>query len=254
MLVAKALATPIFWVVGLLVLGLVLSRGRRRKPCGGVGWWVLLAGTLMLLVLSLRPTANVLTYSLEHRYGDLSHEALRALDVVVVLGGGTHAAWGYGTEAELTGPAYSRWYNGILAFHRSGANLLAFSGGRLDDDESEAEVMKSMAVAMGIPEDRILVETQSLNTMQNAAFTARLLPGKGRQIGLVTSVTHMLRAERAFKKEFRQDTIVPIPVNYTYDPWDWTVENVIPSATALEESTVALHEWVGLLWYSLRYR
>ena len=174
----------------------------------------------------------------------------------VVLGADTHPRWGLRAETELKGPAYSRLYSGVRAFNGSGAALIAFCGGRgRQEDQSEAEVMKAMAVYMGIPADRILTETRSQNTMENAVFLTDLLPaGQSRRIGLVTSATHMLRAERVFRKQFSQDTIIPVPVNHTYDPLPCSLGIFIPSATALENSTVALHEWIGILWYSLRYR
>jgi len=249
----NSLATPIVWVLALLILGLFFSRRKRAKIRSGAGWYLVLAGTLMLLMLSVRPIANLLTYSLECRYTPPASEVLRSLDIVVVLGGGARSACGLRREAEPSGPSYSRLYNGVRTFQQSNASLLAFCGGPPED--AEAEVMKALAVSMGVHADRILTETQSFNTMQNAVCLARLLPaGKGRRIGLVTSATHMLRSEKVFKREFPEDTIIPIPVNYTYDPFVWASNTFIPSSSALDESTVALHEWIGILWYSCRYR
>jgi uncharacterized SAM-binding protein YcdF (DUF218 family) len=249
----NSLVMPIVWVLVLLSLGLFLSRWRQRAIRSGAGWYLVLAGTLTLLALSTKPIANLLTYSLECRYTPPASEVLGNLDIVVVLGGGAHSACGLRQEAEPSGPSYSRICNGVRAFQQSSASLLAICGGPPED--VEAEVMKTLAVSMGVHADRILTETQSANTMQNAACLARLLPeGKTERIGLVTSATHMLRAERTFKKQFPKDTIIPIPADYTYDPFVWAPNTFIPSAAALEESTVALHEWIGIVWYSLRYR
>lgn len=254
MLVAKSLATPVLWVLVLLALGLMLVLVSRRRS--RAGWWLIFAGALVLLVFSLSPVANLLAYSLESRYSLPSAEVLGSLDILVILGGGMYASGGLRTEPDLQEPTYSRVYNGVRFFKQSGASLLAMAGGgSRQTAESEAAAMKAMAVSMGIPEGGIVTETRSLNTMQNAAFLAELLPnGTGRRIGLVTSATHMLRAQRVFHMQFPSDTIVPVPVNYTYSPMAWTPENFIPSVWALQKSTVVLHEWVGLLWYSLRYR
>ena len=54
-------------------------------------------------------------------------------------------------------------------------------------------------------------------------------------------------------KHFPQGVIVPAPANYTYDPSVRFRDYIIPSAGALLKSTTALHEWIGILWYSLRY-
>ncbi len=252
--VVKSIATPIIWVLALLVGGLLLSMLSKRRHLQKAGWHSILLGVLALLVFSLNPVSNLLAYSLECRYAPISAEDLGAIDVLVVLGCGVHPSGGLRAEAELDGPAYSRWYNGVTMFRESNAGLLAFCGGpSWKDTESEAEVMKAMAVRMGVPANKILIETQSRNTRENAARLAELLAaGQKRQIGLVTSATHMLRSEKVFRKQFPNDVIVPIPVNYTYAPFHWTPGSFIPSATALVKSTVALHEWIGIIWYSLR--
>jgi uncharacterized SAM-binding protein YcdF (DUF218 family) len=253
---AKSLATPILWVLILLCIGLVLSRRKRRNARPRVAWWVVLAGLLVLLVFSLSPVSNLLTYSLESRSAPPPAQALRDLDILVILGGGLHYRGGFRAEADLVGPTYSRAYHGVRLFKDSGARLLALCGGGSGQPaDSEADAMKAIALQMGVPEDRILTETQSLNTRQNAAFLANLLPrGAGRRIALVTSATHMLRSQRVFQRQFPADVIVAVPVNYTYDPMVWAPRTFIPSVEALEESTIALHEWFGLLWYWLRDR
>lgn len=251
--VVKSIATPIIWILALLVGGLLLSMLSKRKLLQKAGRYSILLGVLALLVLSLNPVSNLIAYSLECRYAPISAEDLGALDVLVVLGCGVHPSGGLRAEAELDGPAYSRWYNGVITFRESNAGLLAFCGGRSwKDTESEAEVMKAMAVRMGVPANKILIETESRDTGENAAGLAELLPaGQRRRIGLVTSATHMLRSEKVFKKQFPNDVIVPIPVNYTYAPLHWTPGSFVPNVTALVKSTVALHEWIGIIWYSL---
>jgi uncharacterized SAM-binding protein YcdF (DUF218 family) len=248
----KSLATPTLWITALLVLGLVFSRLKRRKICAKAGWWLVLAGAMMLLTFSLMPVANMLTYSLERRYTPPSQNVLESLDIVVVLGGDFYPQGGLRREAELSGPSYSRVYTGVRAFRLGGASLLALCGG--PSEQPEADVMKAMAVYMDVPEEQILTERRSDNTMENAACLAELIgTGHGRQIGLVTSATHMLRAERAFKKHFPDDIIVPVPTHYTHAAVIRFPSGIIPSVKALHRSTVALHEWVGILWYSVRY-
>ena len=91
-------------------------------------------------------------------------------------------------------------------------------------------------------------------TMENATELAKLLPpAKQRRIGLVTSALHMLRSEKTFKKQFPNDTIVPIPVNYIYSPGWYHLEGFVPSTYTLSKSNSAIHEWIGIVYYSIRY-
>ena len=256
LLILKPFATPIIWVLVLLALGVILTKRTRKGRLLRVGRYSLLAALVLLFVFSTKPIANLLTYPLESRYSWPSAEVLSTLDVVVVLGGGVHPSGALRQTADLNDDAYPRFYHGVRVFKESGAGLLAFCGGPdREGTESEAEVMKAMAIQSGVAEERILAETQSQNTMENIANLARLLPaGQGRRIGLVTSATHMPRSHKVCSRHFPYDTVIPIPVHCTYDPIRWSMGDFTPSAGGLDRSSIALHEWIGMLWYRLRYR
>jgi len=256
MLVVKSFATPIAWVLVLLLLGLVLTRQGGRKRLLGVGRFLLLAGTALLVGFSSKPVADWLTYLLESQYQPPPAPTLRGLDVVVVLGGGVYPSGHLRQEAELSKYTYPRFYHGVRIFKENQVGLLAFCGGPpRQGGESEADTMRGMALRLGLPEDKVIAETTSRTTFENLANLARLLPaGQGRRIGLVTSAVHMPRSHRVFVQQFPQDTVVPIPVYYTYDPRGWSVDTFTLSSGNLEQSNAALHEWIGLLWYSLRHR
>src|SRR5262245_19031964 len=69
---------------------------------------------------------------------------------------------------------------GADLFLEGWAPLLVFSGGlgsitRRLWDEPEADQFARIAVARGVPADRILVENRSTNTGENVLFTRRLL-------------------------------------------------------------------------------
>jgi uncharacterized SAM-binding protein YcdF (DUF218 family) len=256
MLIVKSFATPMVWVLLLLVLGLVLARKGRGKRLSMVGRLLLLTGTVLLWVLSLSPVANFLTYPLESQYRSPPAQALDRLDMVVVLGGGIHPSGHLRQEAELSKFTYPRFYHGVRVFQQNHASLLAFCGGPdREGGESEAETMRAMALSLGVPEGRIVAEETSRTTFENIANLARLLPaGQGRRIGLVTTAIHMRRSCGVFQNQFPGDTIIPIPVYYTYDPAGSFLGNFVPSSGNLEKSSVALHEWIGLVWYKVRGR
>jgi uncharacterized SAM-binding protein YcdF (DUF218 family) len=245
----------------LLLLGLILTRPGRSGKTGvrrstRVGRFLLLLGLVLLYVLSLGPVANLLTYPLESRYPMPAPETLGQLDIVAVLGGGIYSSGSLRPEPELSVYSYPRFFRGVRIFQQTQAGLLAFCGGPSEGStESEAETMKTLALSLGLPAEKILVETQSRDTYENIANLAHLLPAdQGRRIGLVTSALHLWRSERVFAQQFPQDTVVPIPACYTYDPPDWSVQSFVPSPGSLEQTNMALHEWIGLLWYSLRHR
>jgi uncharacterized SAM-binding protein YcdF (DUF218 family) len=251
----ESACTPIVWVLALIALGLIFVKCLRKKSAPKLGWLLVLSGSLVLYLFSINPVSRLLAYSLESRYRLPCDEVLATLDVVIVLGGGMHASGGLREYAEMGPITYSRLVNGVKIFKRSGAKTLILSGGGpIRTTESEGRVMKALAIEMGVPESQIITETKTHNTMEQAVELAELLSAtKKKRIGLVTSALHMMRSERAFKSRFPDDTIVPIPVNYLYIPPECKITSIIPSAGELVTSTAAVHEWIGMVWYPIRY-
>jgi uncharacterized SAM-binding protein YcdF (DUF218 family) len=96
-------------------------------------------------------------------YHQLHHE-LRPADAILVLCSHDTSVAEHGAELLLAG-----W-----------APLLIFSGGlgsitRRLWDEPEADQFARIAIARGVPADRILVENESTNTGENVRFTRQLL-------------------------------------------------------------------------------
>src|SRR6185503_13172763 len=73
---------------------------------------------------------------------------------------------------------------GAELFLQQWAPLLIFAGGlgaitRGLWDEPEADQFARIAVGMGVPQDRILIENRSTNTGENVRFTKQLLTARG---------------------------------------------------------------------------
>jgi uncharacterized SAM-binding protein YcdF (DUF218 family) len=101
------------------------------------------------------------------RYHQLNHELAQA-DAILVLCSHDKMVAERGAELFLDG-----W-----------APLLIFSGGlgaitKTMWQEPEADQFAAIAVAMGVPRDRILVENRSTNTGENVRFTRALLGDRG---------------------------------------------------------------------------
>ncbi len=100
-------------------------------------------------------------------YHQLNHE-LEPADLILVLCSHDKAVAERGAQLFLEG-----W-----------APVLMFSGGlgtitRQWWSEPEADQFAAIALAMGVPRDRILVENRSTNTGENVAFTRELLASRG---------------------------------------------------------------------------
>jgi len=251
----QSFAAPVVWVLALMVLSLVLTCRLPKKRRYRLGKHALFLATCILFLLSTKPVSDLLVYSLECQHRLPSAEVLSTLDTVAILGGGMYTPGGLRDYSEPSGIAYSRLFHGVRIFKRSGAETLALcGGGSAPGIASEAEVMAALALELAVPESRIITETKSRNTMENGAELAKLLsPTGAKRIGLVTSALHMPRSVQAFRKQFPNDIIMPVPVNYIYSS-DWRhLRGYIPSSDTLANSHCAIHEWIGMMWYAIRY-
>jgi len=253
---SKILTNPVVWILASLFLGIILSSMARKKKLRSMGRYSILTGTLLFMLLSSPLVADLLSYSLEKSYRFPEVQNLTRLDVIVVLGGGGVPAIGLRTEPELARRAYPRLYHGVRLFQAGCADQLAFCGGTLGGGNSitESQIMRDMALQMGVPGASIITEGTSQTTQQNVANLAKILSKKPiHRIGLVTSATHMRRSERVLQHYFPGVAVVPIPVNFQYNPPVLRLGYFIPHSRSLEESHEALHEHIGFLWYRIRY-
>jgi len=76
------------------------------------------------------------------------------------------------------------------------------SGGVGEDSGgvSEAAAIRRLLIERGVPDTRILLEARSTTTHENAAFSARMIPGAN--VLVVTDSYHATHAERVFRQHF----------------------------------------------------
>jgi uncharacterized SAM-binding protein YcdF (DUF218 family) len=126
------------------------------------------------------------------RFGQ-REQALPA-DVVVVLGARVLAG------GVPSGALQARVEKAVELYQRGIASRLIFSGGVGDHPPSEAQVMRSLAVRLGVPAEACTLEEQSHSTEQNARYSAELLRSLGAQrVVVVSDPYHLLRARQYFR-------------------------------------------------------
>ncbi|MEI6386975.1 MAG: YdcF family protein [Spirochaetota bacterium] len=170
---------------------------------------------------------------------------------VVVLGGGySPTSPDEGGKASLSPESMKRAIMGARLGNAASLPLL-FTGGRSadpDETESEADAAKAFWLSLGIAAERIILETKSRDIADNAHFVAEKI-GQ-RTIVLVTSAWHMPRSVLAFERAGMK--VIAAPTAYRAGPLNRDIRDFLPGASALETSSLALHEYIGLVWYKLR--
>ena len=115
-------------------------------------------------------------------------------DAIVVLG----AAVGAGGRP---GKALRRRVaEGVRRLEAGAAPVLLLSGGKGGSVPSEAEAMRDLALAVCVAEARLVLETESRSTLENARCSARIMRARGWTKALVvTDAVHLPRALLAFR-------------------------------------------------------
>ena len=139
-----------------------------------------------------------------------------------------------------------------LARRHPAARIL-FSGGAgalLTDEPPEAEVLSRFAETLGVARERLVLETRSRSTRENALFSQALAGARpGERWLLVTSGWHMPRAIGAFRQAGFPVTAYPVDYR-TRGPQDRR-RTFAFAANGLRRLDIATKEWIGLLAYRL---
>lgn len=215
----------------------------------------LLIGSLLLLWLCATPYfAESALHLLEGTPKTLDTKAQHA-DAIVVLGGGTYFFAAEYSDNSTDNP--DTVGEGTLARLRYAASLqrktgkpLLVSGGRpLGNKLSEAQQMKAvLEKELAVPVR--WTEDTSNNTLENARYSYALLNQANIQrIYLVTHAWHIPRAARAFRAAGIE--VVPAPTAFT-TRHQTDLLSFLPRAKSLHDSSIFIHEVIGLLWYRLK--
>jgi len=225
---------------GLFALFLALA-GRRRLAI-----WIGALALVWLWFWSLPVTSNRVRGYLEDQHPPMAVHEVPQAEAIVVLGGGVSPA-GHGELYPNLESGADRVWHAARLFHASKAPLVLLTGGSDPKHSvtSEAEAMRRFMVALGVPEQVILLEQQSRNTTQNAEYSAEILAEQGvNRILLVTSAYHMPRAKGLFQAPGLE--VIPVATDHevlSRPLW----RDLLPETSALDGSGRAIKEIVGHL-------
>jgi uncharacterized SAM-binding protein YcdF (DUF218 family) len=239
---AASLIYPLTQSLLAMILALVFCR-RASVRLGRVLFGVSL---LWLWVWSMPLVADAVVGSLEWRYPAASADSAPQADAILVLGGCVTAPRPPRVDSDLASSADRLWHAARL-YHAGRAPLIVASGGSLpwlNAPMSEAEAMRSVLVAFGVPASAVQMETASANTRENMQRSKVLLSQLGiRRVLLVTSAMHMRRAEA--EARLAGIDAIPAAADYTAEEGARTVLDALPDADALCRSSLAIKEYVG---------
>ena len=176
------------------------------------------------------------------------------IGAIVVLAGAVHGPTRPVEDRFLGHETYVRCLYAAQLSRLWPAVPIVVTGGALESGlPPYATAMRDELVRRGVAAERIVVEGQSRSTYENAVNTAELLRQRNvKKVALVTSASHMRRAEAAFR---RQGVVVSPAACAFYSIFTIERHDLLwPSPTAITWNDSLVHEILGIAWYRIKDR
>jgi len=242
---------PVGLVIVLSIMSLVIAYfGRTRMAFTLVG-----VAVSWLWVASTPLFADWAISTLERQYPANPISGMPVADVAIVLGGAISQPAPPRVEADFN-KSFDRVFQAVRLFHAGHVKEVLVTGGNVPwrpDVIPEAELIRSFLVDWGkIPAGAVKIATESRNTYENALEIKQLWQEKPfNSAFLITSASHMPRAMAVFEK-------IGLPVSAVTTDIEalkgipWSPLRLLPDASALNMTTVAMKEWLGFWVYRVR--
>jgi uncharacterized SAM-binding protein YcdF (DUF218 family) len=226
--IAAALLLPPTGPLLLAALGIGLAATGKSRRWRHGGLWLAAGAIGALFALSLPVVSHELMAPLQ-RMPAATPETIAQTQAIVVLGGGRN------TLERLRYAAHLARQTGLPLLVTGGAP----QGGRPEGDIMAETLRDDFATPVR------WIENKSLDTAENAAYSAPLLKAAGiRRIALVSHAWHLPRAVPLFERA--GFTVLPAPTGFdALPPSPWARWR--PSSQELDTSTLALNEYLGRL-------
>ena len=237
------LTTPIVWIFGLFLWGMLAKKPLRKKR-------LLWASLICFYFFSNPFITDEFVRAYEERNQPFS-QLTEQYDVAIILGGFSN----YDPDQDLVQfhSSTDRLSEGIRFYKTGKAKKIMISSGSgqiMRPDEKEALYIKDFLISIGIPEKDLIIESESKNTKENAENSAVILNEgfKNGKFVLITSASHMPRAKRCFTKA--GVVVTPYSVDQQAGPRKFLLDHLfIPSVDSLARWQMLIKEWIGFTVY-----
>lgn len=242
------LFSPLTWVIILFSIAFISKNELKKKKMIKIGFIVLLIFTnpliLNLGLLLLPKTENHTSISIKNK-----------ADIALVLGG--LISYDDSKNQVIFNSNVNRITKAVELYKDHKVSKIFISGGSGSvayQEKREASILKKyLHTYFNIPNQDILIENKSNNTHENAKFSKEILVRNhllNKQIILITSNTHLFRAQMCFKKQGVKTFILKDNRKKTRE--QWMPKNIfLPQSDILFGWDNLLHELFGIATYKI---
>ena len=228
-------------LIGIVVMATRFARAGRRLS---------VTALILLAIAGLSPLGNAIILPLEERFPpwDSSRGAPTG---IISLGGALDTVVSPARGEVALNEAAERLTAMAELVRRYPEAHIVFSGGSgrlIYDGATEAEFAVRLFESFGIAKSRIILESKSRDTDENARFTKELLlPKPGERWLLVTSAHHMPRSIGVFRAD--GFSVEAYPVDFRTRGAIDLLRPFSNVGDGLRRTDTAAREWVGLVVY-----
>lgn len=238
--IIKFLLIPSNLVIIMVVIGVLLFFVKKLRK---LSRYLLLGAVVIYLIFATGPVSFWLLGKLEYKYPYLKDTTdVKDVEYIVVLAAYADEDQNLPLSSRVNGSAAFRLMEALKIHREIPESKIIISG-----SERVAGVMKEVLVSVGMDEALILIENAAFNTFGSAQNVKKIVGDK--KIILVTSAGHMPRSMMVFRKAGMEP--VPAPTDYlTFK--NYMAISYLPSPLHLQNSDLAVHEYIGIVWYLIR--
>jgi uncharacterized SAM-binding protein YcdF (DUF218 family) len=242
-------------IPGMVVMFLLAAVWVYARPRSTPARHVLLAVAIGYFAASTFAVPDAVNRVWTMRYRPLvAQDVTRHPAAIVLLGGGEERIKGWSDRVPLMEDVEAeRVVEAWRVFKLTDAEWIISSGAasvRENSPVPTSVVMRDALVQLGVPSSRILLDSSSFDTHEEAVMIAPMLRARNiQQIILVTSAVHMPRSVGAFRALGMDTTPAIAPDPGAFRGW---AETYLPSRRGLSFSSQLAHELVGLPYYWIR--
>ena len=239
----------LFKPIGLLILSILyitLTKNHTKIKRKGI------IVVLILYFFSCPVFVNSILRCWESPLKDIS--SLKKYDFGIVLTGGIINENASKKNAIILGDQGDRIWQTLCLYRNKKVSRIIISGGDFSVNPEkkisyENDKAKEFLLQNGVPKEDIIQEKKSINTYENALFSAEILKQNNEKpsVLLISSSFHLKRAEACFKKQGLKPDIYGTAYLGYGDSSNFV--DFLPSTVALKNSEYIFKEGIGILAY-----
>ena len=245
----------LFSSTGLVAALVAIAAWIVARPASRAARRALVAVTTVYLLASIYAVPLAASWLLTSGYHQFArNDVPPGPTALVVLGSGVETVVGWANQFAVPDDIEAeRVLETYRVYQLLNPRWVIASGGNPNGEdgyETSSVNMKRLFVQLGIPADKILLQSTSRDTHEEAVLLADMIRAiHAQHVVLVTSAVHMRRAVGAFRAA--RVNVVPAiaPDSEYFDSWP---HFLLPTPHGLTYSAEVAHEFLGLAYYVVR--